>query len=86
MCLTYLWQVKAFKVFLHQEVVGLHVDSDEDLLALLSVGAVLLVHAQDTPSADVHRTAEVTPTWRACPMLTAGIHRTLDVVVVRNAA
>lgn len=75
-----------FGVVLHQEVLRLHIDSDEDRLALLSVGAVLHVRAQDPVTAVVHRTEKISLTWGACPIPTAGVYRTLSVNVVRKPA
>lgn len=54
LCLTYLGQEEARRVVLHQEGLGAHVDSDVDLLALFSVGAVLLIDAQDLTPAVIH--------------------------------
>lgn len=78
--LTYLWQVKALKIFLQQKVLAQHEHSDADLLALLGVRAMLFVQAGDPVVA--HGTAEVAVTWEARP-LAAGIHRALC-VAVRN--
>lgn len=85
-CLTYIWQEKLFGVVLHQEVLCLHIDSDEDRLAFFSVGAVLLVRAQDPVTAVVHSTEKIALTWGACPIPTAGVYRTLSVNVVRKPA
>lgn len=76
--LTYVWQVKALKIFLQQKVLAQHEHSDADLLALLGVRAVLFVQAGDPVV--VHGTAEVAVTWGARP-LAAGIHRALCVEV-----
>lgn len=73
-------------VVLHQEVFRPQVDSDVDPGSLLSIGAVLLIRTQDPVSAAVNWTADVALTWRACPMLTAGVHRTLGLTVIRNTA
>lgn len=78
--LTYLWQVKALKIFLQQKVLAQHEHSDADLLALLGVRAMLFVQAGDPVVAQ--GTAEVAVTWGARP-LAAGIPRALC-VAVRN--
>lgn len=83
-CLTYLWQEKVFGVVLHQGV-SPHIHSDVDLLALLSVGAVQLVHTRDCVSTAHHWTCERTLTRGARPILTTGVHRTLS-IIIRNAA
>lgn len=62
LCLTYLGQEEARRVVLHQEGLGAHVDSDMDLLALFSVGAVLFVDAQDLMAAVTHRAEEASLT------------------------
>lgn len=84
--LTYLGQEEARRVVLHQEGLGAHVDSDVYLLALFSVGAVLLVDAQDPTPAVIHRAEEATLTWCADPVVTAGIHRALDDAVIKYTA
>lgn len=83
-CLTYVWQEKASGVVLHKEVLSAHIDSDEDRLALLRVGAVLLVHARDPVSAVIYWAGEGTLTRRTCPVVSTGIHRALSDTVVRN--
>lgn len=85
-CRTYIWQEKLFGVVLHQKVLCLHIDSDDDRLALFSVGAVLFVRAQDPVTAVVHSTEKIALTWGACPTPTAGVYRTLSVNVVRKPA
>lgn len=46
--------MKVFRVVLHQEKLCLHIDSDVDWLALLSIGAMLLIQAGDPVTCPVH--------------------------------